>query len=105
MSSDLRTVLHSAYTFVRSIEVNKATASLTLDHLIQEQITKLKKGETTAILDSKGESLGNRIAYLDQLDALEKDLQDVVKAVKDAGTDQDKLAALGLESTDKDTSA
>lgn len=103
--SDLRRVLHSAYTFIRSVEVNKATASLTLDHLIQEQITRLKKGETTAILDSKGDSLGNRISYLDELDALEKELKDSVKAVKDAGTDADKLAALGIENIDGDTPA
>lgn len=101
--SDLRKVIHSAYTFIRSQEVNKATASLTLDHLIQEQITRLKKGETRAILDSKGESMGSRVSYLDSLDALEKELKDAVKAIKDAGTDADKLAELGLDVTDKET--
>lgn len=102
--SDLRGVLHSAYTFVRSIEVNKATASLTLDHLIQAQITRLKSGSTSSILDSKGDSLGNRVSYLDELDTLEKSLADAVKAVQDAGNDSEKLAALGIESTDKETS-
>jgi DNA-binding transcriptional regulator YhcF (GntR family) len=101
--SDLRKILHSAYTFIRSQEINKATASLTLDHLIQEQITRLKKGETRAVLDAKGESMGNRISYLDTLDSLEKELSDVIKAVQNAGNDQDKLAELGLEVLDKET--
>lgn len=101
--SDLRRVIHSAYTLIRSQEVNKATASLTLDHLIQEQITRLKKGETRAILDSKGDSMGSRVSYLDSLDSLEKELKDAVKAIKDAGTDADKLAELGLDVTDKET--
>lgn len=101
--SDLRTVLHSAYTFVRSIEVNKATASLTLDHLIQAQIDRIKKGSTRAILDSQGASVGNRTAYLDDLDSLEKDLGDVIQAVNDAGTDSAKLAALGIDSIDGET--
>lgn len=98
--SDLRRVLHSAYSFIRSVEVNKASASLTLDHMIQEQIATLKKGETRALLDSKGESTGSRISYIDTLESLEKELADVVKAVKDAGTDSAKLQALGIFETD-----
>lgn len=102
--SDLRRVLHSAYSLIRSVELNKATSSLTFDHLIQEQITRLKKGESTAILDSNGESLGNRVSYIDSLDALEKELEDVVSAVKDAGNDSTKLAALGLYEITEDQS-
>jgi len=98
--SDLRKVLHSAYSFIRSVEVNKASASLTLDHMIQEQISTLKKGETRALLDAKGDSVGSRISYIDALESLEKELADVVKAVKDAGTDAAKLQALGISETD-----
>lgn len=97
--TDLRRVLHSAYTFVRSIEVNKATASLTLDHMIQEQINRLKKGSTRVIIDAKGDNIGNRISYLDELDTLEKEIADVVKAVQAAGTDPEKLEALGIFQT------
>ena len=100
--SDLRRTLHSAYAFIRSVEVNKATASLTLDHLLQEQISKLKKGDTRSILDSKGESLGNRIAYLDTLDALSEELKNVVQAVKDAVSDPEKLKALGIFEVDEE---
>ena len=102
---ELRRVLHSAYSFVRSVEVNKAIGSLTLDHIIQEQITKYKKGETRAILDSRGESLGNRVAYLDTLDSIEKELNGVIKAVKEAGNDQAKLQALGIFADDKETAS
>lgn len=101
--SDLRKVLHSAYTFVRSVEVNKASASITLDHMIKEQIIRLKKGETRAILGSQGESLGNRVSFLDALDTLEKEIQDAVKAVEDAGNDSAKLRALGIFEVDEKT--
>ncbi|TXH11750.1 MAG: hypothetical protein E6R04_00520 [Spirochaetes bacterium] len=98
--SDLRRVLHSAYSLIRSVEVNKASASLTLDHMIQEQVARLKKGEERALLDSKGSSVGSRISFIDSLDALEKEVTDVVKAVKDAGTDPAKLQKLGIFETD-----
>lgn len=98
--SDLRRVLHSAYSLIRSVEVNKASASLTLDHMIQEQVARLKKGEERALLDAKGSSVGSRISFIDSLDALEKEIADVVKAVKDAGTDPAKLQQLGIFETD-----
>lgn len=98
MSSDqtLRKVLHSAYTFVRSVEVNKASAALTLDHLIQEQIDTIKQSSTRAILDAQGKSVGNRTAKLDDLDTLQQEVDAVVKAVKAAGKDAAKLRALGI---------
>lgn len=98
MSSDqtLRKVLHSAYTFVRSVEVNKASSALTLDHLIKEQIDTIKKSSTRAILDAKGQSIGKRTAKLDDLDTLQQQVEAVVKAVKAAGKDASKLRALGI---------
>ena len=100
MSQDTRRILHSAYSFVRSIESNKAAAALTLDHLIGEQITLLKKGETREVLDAKGESLGKRTSRFDVLETLEKDMTSLVKAIKDAGDDQAKLAKLCLSDQD-----
>lgn len=101
MSADktLRKVLHSAYTFVRSVEVNKASAALTLDHLIQEQIDSYKQSSQRAILDAKGEDIGKRSSKLDDLDTLQKEVESVVKAVKKAGTDAEKLRALGIFET------
>lgn len=93
--SDLRSILHSAYAFIRSVEVNKAVASLTLDHLIQEQLNRYQSKERN-VLDAKGASMGNRISYLDALDGLEKDINSVVDALNDKGTDQAKLADMGL---------
>lgn len=103
--SDLRSTLHSAYAFIRSVEVNKATAALTLDHLLQEQIQRLKASTTRAVLDSKGENHGNRISYLDTLDALSQDIQNVVQAVNNAGSDAEKLTALGIYEVDKETAS
>lgn len=102
MSSDrtLRTVLHSAYTFVRSVEVNKATASLTLDHLLQEQIDSYKQSSQRSILDAKGESIGNRSSKLDDLDTLSKEIDSIVSSIKKAGSDQEKLRELGIFETD-----
>lgn len=98
MSSDrtLRKVLHSAYTFIRSAEVNKASAALTLDHLIQEQIDSYKQSSERAILDAKGASIGNRSSKLDNLETLQQEVDSVVKSVKNAGSDAAKLRALGI---------
>jgi hypothetical protein len=102
MSADrtLRKVLHSAYTFVRSVEVNKASAALTLDHLIQEQIDSIKQSSTRAILDSAGKDIGKRTSKLDDLDTLQQDVEAVVKAVKKAGKDASKLRELGIFEVD-----
>lgn len=101
-TNNLRGGLHSAYTFIRSVEVNKATASLTLDHLIQEQIDSYKASTTRPILDAKGSSVGTRSSKLDALDALEKEVIAIVAAVKKAGSDAQKLRAIGINEVDSE---
>ena len=100
--SDLRQVLHSAYTFVRSIEANKAAAAITLDHLVQEQIIALKQGEVRQITDAKGDTVGNRISRWDALDALDRQIDQAVQAIQNAGNDPDKLEAIGIIEAGKD---
>ena len=100
---DTRKILHSAYAFIRSIESNKAAAAITLDHLIGEQIALLKKSETREVLDGKGESIGKRVSRWDSIDALEQEMTQLVKSIKEAGDDQAKLALLGLSDTDLET--
>jgi hypothetical protein len=94
---NLRQIVHSAYTFIRSIEANKAASGITLDHLIFERIQSIKKDENRFILDSKGEAIGTRPSRLDQLDELEESLNSVISAVQNAGNDPAKLEDLGLE--------
>jgi hypothetical protein len=96
MSGNLRQILHSAYTYVRSQEANKATAAITLDHLIQERIKSLKTKEVIQILNAKGQSVGNRTSRYDQLTDLQKSIDDVVSAIQAAGNDPVKLEQLGL---------
>lgn len=103
MSTDnLRKVLHSAYTFVRGVEVNKASSAITLDHLIKEQIDTYKKSSTRAILDAKGEDVGSRSSHLDDLESLEKEVNSVVEAVKNAGSDAQKLRAIGINEVESE---
>ncbi len=106
MSSNntLRKVLHSAYTFVRGVEVNKAIASLTLDHLIQEQIDSYKQSSERTIIDARGENVGSRISKLDSLDELEQELDSVVKSIQKAGTDAEKLREIGIFEADSEDS-
>lgn len=110
MSDDIRTILHGAYALIRSKETATSIASLTLDHLIQEQIDTLKQGGTQDILNARGEprtdkkgTLQKRPSRWDEIDALEKSLDSAVKAIKDAGDDPQKLQQLGLSETDGDT--
>lgn len=102
MSSDktLRKVLHSSYTFVRSVEVNRATAALTLDHLIQEQINSYKQASQRSIIDAKGQSVGNRTSKLDDLDTLQQQVDSVVSSVQKAGSDAAKLREIGIFEVD-----
>lgn len=101
-TNNLRGGLHAAYTFVRSVEVNKASSSITLDHLIQEQIDSYKAASTRAILDAKGKSVGSKPSKLDDLDSLEKEVTTIVAAAKKAGSDAQKLRAIGINEVDSE---
>lgn len=79
----LRTVLHSAFSFVRATETNRATSAITLDHLLQERVTSIQKDKLPA------------------LDDLEKKLKSVVEAIEKAGTDAERLKQLGIYEVDK----
>lgn len=103
MSADTRRILHSAYSFVRGVESNRSVSSLTMDHLLQEHITNLKKGEVRQILDGRGESVGKRSSKYDDLEELEKGIDEMTAAVRSAGDDQEKLARLGLSDSDPET--
>lgn len=105
MSQDIRTKLHSAFAFVRGVEVNKATAALTLDHIIQEQINTLKKGELRAVRDGQGTAIDQRPSRWDQLDALGKDIASVVQTISDANDDPDILKHLGIFEADKESTS
>lgn len=98
-SANFRQILHSGYTLIRSIETNKAIASLTLDHLIQGHIDSMKASSTRAfqIVSDEGKSLGNRISRWDRVDEIEKLFTEAVKALEDAGDNAEKLSALGIE--------
>jgi hypothetical protein len=98
VSKSARSILHAAYTFVRSVESNKAASALTLDHLLQEHITSIKQGEVREILDGKGESIkdAKRASKIDELTELEKQVTDLVSAIGNAGDDPAKLSAVGL---------
>lgn len=108
MSGDLRRTIHSAYTFIRSMETNKAIASLTMDHMVQGQIARLKKGSKRTYLDGAGNEVasvtseGNddgvigRSSRYDQLVELQASVESAVQQIIDAGNDVEKLENLGI---------
>ncbi len=97
MASAIEEVLHSAYSFIRGVEANKSVASLTLDHLIQQQIDAIKGGGSRVLLDAAGQRSMSRRSKLDLLNGIETDIDRIVKAVEDAGEDEEKLYQLGLQ--------
>lgn len=103
MSQDIHTILHSGYSFVRSIESNKAIAATTLDHIIQDYITSIKQGETRDIVDGAGTSIGQRTSRYDQLDDLLTSFNNAIQAIQNAGDDPEKLQALGIFEVDAPT--
>jgi hypothetical protein len=102
--SNLRQVLHSAYTAVRSRAVTESIAGLTLDHLMKEQVASIDKGSVRIIVDAKGDD-NKRISKLDALNTLEQQLNDVVQSIVNAGTDPTKLIAVGVYEADTITNA
>lgn len=92
----LRATLHSAFAYVRSTEANKATANISLDHLITEQISFLKKDELRSIVDGRGDAAGYRASRMDKILMLEASLKFVINEVASAGDDPEKLAKLGI---------
>lgn len=103
---NFRQILHSGYTFIRSIETNKAISALTLDHLIQGHIDSLKQDSTRAslLVSDDGKSLGDRISRWDQIDEIEKLFTKAVEALKAAGDNTEKLSQLGITESDKKAS-
>ena len=102
-ATDLHSVLHSAYTFVRSMETNSSIAALTLDHLLQDHINALKKGSTTVMSDATGTGIGSRKSRWDQLDELQSQFNSVISSLQNAGNDPEKLQALGVYEVDQET--
>jgi len=79
---DTRRLLHSAFSFVKGSEVNRSTAALTLDHLIEEQIRSLKKGEVREFLDGSGSIRGSRPSKLDRLESLLSNTQKAIQSLR-----------------------
>jgi len=103
MSQDIRSILYAGYSFVRSIEENKAIASITMDHLIQDYITSIKQGEVRDITDAQGNTVNQRTSRYDQLSDLLTSFNNAIQAIQDAGDDPGKLAALGIFGVDSQT--
>lgn len=98
--TDFQLSLASAYALIRGNEENVAVANLTLDNLITDQISRLKgdssKGST---YDAQGNLVDVRQTRYEALTQLETRITSLVQAVNDAGSDYDKLTALGLDPT------
>jgi hypothetical protein len=97
MADSIEAMLHSAYSFVRAREANRAISPLTLDHMIQEQIDAIQGGDSRYLLsEGTQEVIGWRVPKLDALTQIEKDMDQLVAAVEAAGDDQAKLEDLGI---------
>lgn len=108
-SSDLHRILHSAYSFVRSVETNNSISALTLDHLLKEHIQALgsdpekRKTEKRVMSDATGTGFDSRPSRWDQINEMEKQFNNVIEVIKKAGDDPAKLKALGIYEVDQET--
>lgn len=92
-----RAELHSAYAFIRGQDVSTSISALTLDHMLQEQIDVLDKGAKRSVLIGAGDSADvDRISRWNMVDNLKTNVLKVIKDIRDAGGDKDKLADLGV---------
>lgn len=92
----LRRIIHSAHTFVRSVESNNASRDITLDHLIDSQIRTLKTKETRTLSDAAGLKRGVRKSKYDEIQSLQDSLTEAIKAIEEAQGDPLALSELGL---------
>ncbi len=84
-------ILHSAYSYVRSVETNRAIAQLTLDHLLQERIDAIKGGDSRTLLGADGKpsaSLTKRVSRLAVLDSIEAGINALVTAKENEAKSQ-----------------
>ena len=95
-SKDIRGTLHSAYSFIRSIEMNKAVTTVTLDNLLQEHLDNLK-GKARAVVDQTGKNTyAERSSRYDQITAIQTRMEAAVEAIKAAKDSPEELQALGI---------
>ena len=76
-------LLHSAYSFVRSVESNKGLAAVTLEHVIQEQIERIEGGSSRNLLSVSGSISGERLSKLAVLDRVEDGINSVIQYLED----------------------
>lgn len=102
--TDFQGALAAAYAFVRAKEETQAVANLTLDNLLTDQIARLKGGGGSGnIYDHNGNLIGVRKTQYDELSSLSTQVDAMVKAINEAGSDYAKLEELGLETQPKDS--
>lgn len=79
----IRELLHSAYSFVRGVESNRAIANVTLDHMLQEQIDAIRGSGSRDVVgvDASGKSIP-RPSKLAQLDEVATGIDAAVKALE-----------------------
>jgi hypothetical protein len=94
---DIRRIIHSAYSLIRSDQANRSISSLTLDHLLQEHINLISRSETRQINSEQGGDEGNRVSKIDQLNTIKSELDSVIRAIDSAQGDPDSLEDLGLK--------
>jgi hypothetical protein len=80
---DTREILHSAFAFVRSVEANRASAAITIDHVIQQQVKFLKAGEIRPIVDASGSSTGSRTSRYDEIKQLQDQVNKLVTVARE----------------------
>lgn len=64
-----REMLHAAYAAVRGAAMNRAVSSITLDHLLQEQIDSIRGSK-------------KRVSKLAVLDTIEKNINNVINSTR-----------------------
>ena len=108
MAGDVNEMMYAAYAAIRGREQSRSMAPITLDHLLKAQIEAIKGGDSRGVLlaaTGTRDQGNNRVTKLDALDAIQKNVDQVVKAFDKAGSDKTKLRALGLDDYGQETNS
>lgn len=91
--------VHDSAILIRSTEINKSLGSLTLDHMIKEQIYALTGQGAREVIGVQQVVQAGRVPVIKQLQEIKDNIARAVDAVKAAGSDEDALINLGIVSS------
>jgi len=97
VNDEIRATLANAYTFVRSVEINKTISSFTFDHYIDEAKREIKEDRILRSASDPNNGLGKRMGKLSALEKLERDFNNGLEKMRSLAQAKDSNTGDGSD--------